>query len=190
VGGVIGRLGADALAGNNAATSFMQLSFMPAYGLSIGLTALVGRYIGRGDYRAAKRRAYLGMACACSYMTLMGVVFYIFRRPLIGLFRHEPAVIAAGSLILTYIPLFQFADAFGIVSAGALKGAGDTRFPAVAQIVFAWLFFLPLVFVLGNPRVGGLRGAWAAATIYIWVYDLVLLWRFVGERWRKINIFE
>jgi putative MATE family efflux protein len=159
VGGVIGRLGADALAGNNAATSFMQLSFMPAYGLSIGLTALVGRYIGRGDYRAAKRRAYLGMACACSYMTLMGVVFYIFRRPLIGLFRHEPAVIAAGSLILTYIPLFQFADAFGIVSAGALKGAGDTRFPAVAQIVFAWLFFLPLVFVLGNPRVGGLRGA-------------------------------
>jgi Na+-driven multidrug efflux pump len=76
------------------------------------------------------------------------------------------------------------------VSAGALKGAGDTRFPAIAQIVFAWLFFLPLVFVLGNPRVGGLRGAWAAATIYIWVYDLVLLWRFVGERWRKINIFE
>ncbi len=187
---VIGKFGADVLAGNNAATSFMQLSFMPAYGLSIGLTALVGRYIGQGDYRAAKRRAYLGMACACCYMTLMGVVFYIFRRPLIGLFRHEPAVIAAGSLILTYIPLFQFADAFGIVSAGALKGAGDTRFPAVAQIVFAWLFFLPLVFVLGNPHVGGLRGAWTAATIYIWVYDLVLLWRFVGERWRKINIFE
>ena len=148
---VIGKFGADVLAGNNAATSFMQLSFMPAYGLSIGLTALVGRYIGQGDYRAAKRRAYLGMACACCYMTLMGAVFYIFRRPLIGLFRHEPEVIAAGSLILTYIPLFQFADAFGIVSAGALKGAGDTRFPAVAQIVFAWLFFLPLVFCAGQP---------------------------------------
>jgi putative MATE family efflux protein len=186
---VIGKFGADALAGNNAATSFMQLSFMPAYGLSIGVTALVGRYIGQGDYRAAKRRAFLGMACACCYMSVMGTVFYIFRQPLIGLFRHEPEVIAAGSLILAYIPLFQFADAFGIVSAGALKGAGDTRFPAVAQIVFAWLFFLPLVFVLGNPHAGGLRGAWAAATVYIWAYDLVLLWRFVGERWRKINIF-
>ena len=63
-------------------------------------------------------------------------------------------------------------------------------FPAVAQIVFAWLFFLPLVFVLSSPSHGGLRGAWTAATIYIWVYDLVLFWRFVGERWRKINIFE
>jgi MATE family multidrug resistance protein len=186
---VIGKFGADVLAGNNAATSFMQLSFMPAYGLSIGLTALVGRYIGRGDYRAAKRRAYLGMACACCYMTLMGALFYIFRRQLIGLFRHDAAVVAAGSLILTYIPLFQFADAFGIVSAGALKGAGDTRFPAVAQIVFAWLLFLPLVFWLGNPLVGGLRGAWTAATVYIWAYDLVLLWRFLGGRWRKINIF-
>jgi MATE family multidrug resistance protein len=187
---VIGKFGADVLAGNNAATAFMQVSFMPAYGLSIGLTALVGRYIGQGDYRAAKRRTYLGMACACCYMTVMGTLFYIFRRPLIGLFRQEPAVIAAGSLILTYIPLFQFADAFGIVSAGALKGAGDTRFPAVAQIVFAWLLFLPLVFVLGNPRVGGLRGAWTAATVYIWIYDLVLLWRFLGGRWRRINIFE
>ena len=76
------------------------------------------------------------------------------------------------------------------MSAGALKGAGDTRFPAAAQIVLAWLFFLPLVFVLGNPRVGGLAGAWTAATIYIWGYDLVLLWRFMGGRWRRINIFE
>jgi MATE family multidrug resistance protein len=166
---VIGKFGADVLAGNNAATSFTQLSFMPAYGLSIGLTALVGRYIGRGDYRAANRRAYLGMACACCYMTLMGALFYIFRRQFIGLFRHEAAVVAPGSLILTYIPLFQFADAFGIVSAGALKGAGDTRFLAAAQIVFAWLLFLPLAFWLGNPLVAGLRGAWTAATVYLGV---------------------
>jgi Na+-driven multidrug efflux pump len=58
----------------------------------------------------------------------------------------------------------------------------------VAQIVLAWSFFLPLVFLLAHFK--GLPGAWAAAAIYIWAYDLVLLWRFMGGRWRQINIFE
>jgi len=61
VGGVIGRLGEDALAGNAAASEFMHLSFMPAIGLNMG-SRRWSAVIGRGDYQAAKRRAYLGMA--------------------------------------------------------------------------------------------------------------------------------
>jgi MATE family multidrug resistance protein len=154
-----------------------------------GVTALVGRYIGQGDIGAAKRRAYMAMACAAAYMTLMGVIFLVFRRPLIALFRPEPEVIAAGSAILIYVAVFQFADAVGILSSGALKGAGDTKFPAIAQVVIAWFFFLPLVFYFGRADVWGLHGAWLTATVYIWIYDIVLFWRFLSERWRKINVF-
>lgn len=188
----IGRLGTDVLAGNNAASQIMTLSFMPAVGLSIGVTALVGRYIGKKDFAGAKRRAYLGMACACAYMTVMGVIFFLFRRSLIGLFLSgpRPEVIAAGSISLGYIALFQFSDSIGMLSAGALKGAGDTRFPAIVQIVTAWFFFLPLVFYLGAPERLGLQGAWLAATLYIWIYDILLFWRFRSERWRKIDIFR
>ena len=94
-----------------------------------------------------------------------------------------------GALILSYVVFFQFSDAIGIVSAGALKGAGDTRFPAMAQIVLAWCFFLPFVLWLAQPRLVGIHGAWVAATIYIWLYDGVLFWRFFSDRWRRINIF-
>ena len=41
-----------------------------------------------------------------------------------------------------------------------------------------------------GPAVGGLRGAWTAATIYIWVYDLVLLWRFMGEQMAEDQHFR
>lgn len=187
---VIGRLGTDILAGNNAASEIMHLSFMPAIGLNIGITALVGRHIGEGQIPLAKRAAYLGMACACAYMTFNAIIFFIFRRPLIGLFQDDPAVIAAGAVSLTYIALFQFSDSIGIISAGALKGAGDTRFTAIAQIVCAWIFFLPLVIILGNPNVWGLHGAWIAATIYIWIFDIILFLRFRSEAWRKIDIFK
>lgn len=193
IAGVVGRLGKDVLAGNNAAMAVMHLSFMPAVGLSIGVTAVVGRHIGMGDIEGAKRRAYMGMAAACAYMTLMGVLFFIFCDPLIRVFFRDPMAqpeaVRYGALILSYVVFFQFSDAIGIVSAGALKGAGDTRFPALAQIVLAWCFFLPFVMWLAQPKLGGVHGAWVAATIYIWLYDAVLFWRFFSERWRKIDIF-
>ncbi len=190
IAAVVGRLGENVLAGNNAATQIMSLSFMPAIGLNIGVTALVGRHIGMGDIHGAKRRAYVSMAAAACYMTFMALLFLIFRRPLIELFSKDPEVVHAGMIILGYVALFQMADAIGILSSGALKGAGDTNFPVIAQGVLAWGFFLPVVFYLGRASVWGIHGAWLAATVYIWLYDIVLFVRFRGEKWRKIDIFR
>ena len=193
---VVGRLGQNVLAGNNAAGQLMHFSFMPAFGLGIGVTALVGRHIGMGDIPGAKRRAYVSMVLAGVYMTVAGIIFVVFRESLIGLFlsgatasADQRETLQAGGTILIYVALFQFADGIGILSAGALKGAGDTRFAALAQIVLAWFVFLPAVFYLGRPEVLGIHGAWLAATGYIWIYDAVLFWRFRSERWKKIDIF-
>ena len=187
---IVGKLGTDVSAGNTAASQIMHLSFMPTIGLNIGVTALVGRHIGAKNIRRAKRVAYAGMTSACTYMTLMGLLFFIFRRPLIGMFSEDVAVIAAGSIILMYAALFQFSDSIAILSYGALKGAGDTKFPAIISFMVAWFVFLPLGWYLGREDVLGVHGAWLAATIYVWIISAVFFWRFVGESWRKIDIFR
>ena len=190
---IVGGLGKDVLAANNAASQVMHLSLMPTIGLNIGVCALVGRHIGQGDIPGAKRRAYLSMGAACAYMTLMGILFVIFREPLIGLFMKEadrtPEVLRVGGIILCYTALFQFSDAIGILSHGSLKGAGDTRFPAIAALLVAWFFFLPAAAILGRPDVLGIHGAWAATVVYVWILDIVFFWRFVSGRWQKIDIF-
>lgn len=190
IAAVVGRLGENVLAGNNAASQIMHLSFMPAIGLNIGVTALVGRHIGMGDIPGAKRRAYLSMAAAACYMTIMGALFVLFRKPLIGIFSNDPEVVRAGGVILVYAGLFQFVDAVGILSSGALKGAGDTNFPVIMQLVLAWGVFLPAVFLFGRPEAGGIHGAWITAVVYIWIFDIILFFRFRGERWKKIDIFK
>ncbi|GAG23549.1 unnamed protein product, partial [marine sediment metagenome] len=148
------------------------------------------RHIGAKNIRRAKRVAYAGMTSACTYMTLMGLLFFIFRRPLIGMFTHDAAVIAAGSVILMYAALFQFSDSIAILAYGALRGAGDTVFPAVVSFMLAWVFFLPMGLYLGREDVLGVHGAWIAATIYIWINAAIFFWRFAGESWRKIDIFR
>ncbi len=187
---VVGRLGGAILAGNNAAMQLLHLAFVPAMGLNVGVTALVGRHIGEANLRRAKRAGYLGMGMAGGSALLFGLGFVLFRRPLIGLFSDDPATVRAGAMILSYMALFLISNALAMVSHGALKGAGDTKWPAIMWALVAWLFFVPLGLILGNRAVLGLHGAWIAATLYIWLLDLLLIRRFVSEKWRHIDIFR
>ena len=186
---LIGRLGSSILAANNITHAIIRLSFMPAIGVSKGVTVLVGQSVGRRDIPTAKRRAYAGMGLAMLYMTLMGVLFVVFRGQIIRLFRSDAVIVEAGSKMLILAAVFQAFDALGIVSYGALRGAGDTRFPAIVDVASGWLLLLPLGYALTFPLGMGYVGAWAAAAFMIAVVGSIFFLRFVGEAWRKIDIF-
>jgi MATE family multidrug resistance protein len=84
--------------------------------------------------------------------------------------------------------LFQFFDAFGIVADGALRGAGDTRWPFMIRFALAWLVFVPLAYWMGIVLEGGLTWAWAAAAIHVLLLSTTLVWRFRSGAWRHIVI--
>ena len=53
---VMGQYGTRAMAANTYMMRYMVVSFMPAFGVATAVTALVGRYIGRGEPDTAARR--------------------------------------------------------------------------------------------------------------------------------------
>src|SRR2546421_4057325 len=87
---VMAFLGTEGMAANNYVFRYMSVSFMPAFGISTAVTALVGRYIGRGRPDLAVRRAHLGFAVAVAYMLACAALFTFAGRSLIGLFRDDP----------------------------------------------------------------------------------------------------
>lgn len=187
---LIGRFGEVQLAGNNLAIQYMHLSFMPTTGLSAAATALMGKYIGRGDYRRAKARAYVCVKIAMVYMTTMGLVFLVFRYPLARAFSQDPEVVHWGALILLFAAFFQTMDAVGIVSSGALRGAGDTHWTALTTVLCSWGVFLPLGWAFARfvPSLGS-AGPWIGGTVYIIVIGGLLFRRLASDRWRRIDIF-
>ena len=104
------------------------------------------------------------------------------------IFSDDPRVIELGRPLVRLGALFQLLDAIGIVAGGSLRGAGDTRWPFLVQACLAWGLFLPLAWWLGVYMGGGLTGAWVGGTVYVVVLSLVLLARFMGGRWREIQI--
>jgi len=189
IGFVVGRFGAEQLASSNVASQIINLSFLPALGMGAATTALVGQYIGRDDPQGARLRSHMALKLTMLYMCTMGVIFLTFRRRLVGLFSAEETVITLGSQILVLAALFQIFDAIGIVMAGALRGAGDTRWPAVVTVSYSWLFFLPSSYFFGHVLGYRALGGWLAATLYVMLYGLTMWWRFESGRWEKIDIF-
>src|SRR5579884_1645055 len=99
---VMGQFGTPAMAANTFMMRYMVVSFMPAFGISTAITALVGRYIGAGRPDVAQQRANLGFALTAAYMVSCGLVFFLGRNVLIGLFTHDAEVLRIGSMLLVF----------------------------------------------------------------------------------------
>lgn len=186
---IVGRFGKEHLAASNIAIQYMMISFMPAMGLSQALSALVGRYIGEGKLETVVQRVYETLGLCLLYVGLVGVFFFFFRFSLIAVFTTDPAVVQLGANILLCAVALQLFDGLGITFFGALRGAGDTHWPAGFTVVVLGLVFAPLS--LGCVAYTSLEslGPWLAGTVNVIVLGLGFCWRFQQGAWREINIF-
>jgi MATE family multidrug resistance protein len=188
---LMGRFGTDTMAASNISFQLMYASFMPAIGLAIALCSLIGHAIGEGKPDLAARRARVGMLCAGAYMGTIGIVFWLAREPLMRLWSSDPEVVRLGSAVLVWAAIFQVFDAAQIVYVNALRGAGDTRWPAVVVAAHCWIVFIGGGYLVARLKPEwGLNGPWMMCTLYIILLGLALWRRFAREGWRKIDIFK
>ncbi len=185
---VMPLFGPAALAANNYMLQYMKLSFMPAFGLSTAVTALVARYVGAGQPDVSEHRAHLGFKIATAYMLTCGVFYLVLRNDLMQLFSDDPAVIELGGGLLIICAIFQLFDAMFIIYVGALRGVKDTFWPSCVQISLCW----GLV-VFGGYGIAklkpewGIYGPWSLGIIYGIILGFYLMLRFRSGRWRTMQ---
>lgn len=195
---LVGHFGREHNTAGWIALRYMHLAFMPAIGLSIAVTAQVGKCMGMGRPDLAARRAWLGLSLNMGYMTVCGVLMVVFREPAIELFIDPTTpddararLVAIGAQVMIAAAVFQVFDALGITFIGALRGAGDTVWPGVATLVLAWtlLFGMGTWMVHAHPELGSI-GPWIAASAYIILLGLAVTVRFVSGKWKTIKLVE
>jgi MATE family multidrug resistance protein len=185
---LVARMGDASMAASQAFISLLSLSFMQASGISVAAATLVGRYVGAGDLAAAERSFRTALALAGALGATVALLFLTVPELLLGLYSRDADVLALGGPLLALGAAFQLLDALGIASSGALRGAGDTRWPFLAQASLAWFVFLPASWLLGITLGGGLTGAWAGGLVYVAALALAFVRRFRSGHWRRIRI--
>lgn len=77
--------------------------------------------------------------------------------------------------------------ALAYVFAGALRGAGDTRWPMYATILGVWVFRMPLVYLWIHVWGYSIFGVWVITAIDFLIRSLVLWWRFHEGGWKRVS---
>lgn len=203
---LIGRFGLAHRAAGTVVMRYRQLAFLPAIGVGIAATALAGRYIGSGRPDRARRRAHAALGAALTYMTLCGLAFFVFRRPMVNWFVEvssrgplpdaAPADLAAritryGGWMMVAMAVFQFFHAFQIIYVRALRGAGDTFVPMVLGIALSWTLAIGGGYALIHTAPGWKSIApWIAINAYALVYGAWVARRFEAGAWRNIDLLR
>lgn len=185
---LVARMGDASMAASQAFIALLSLSFMQAVGIGIAVSTLVGQYIGARDPESVNRSFASAQKLTLGLSGTIAVLFVAAPDALMRIFTDDPEVLALGRPLLLVGAVFQFFDAFGIVTDGALRGAGDTRMPFLVRFVLAWGLFVPLAWWLGVHREGGLTAAWVGGAVYVIVLTSYLVWRFRSGAWQRIRI--
>lgn len=194
---LVGRLGAVALAASNIALAVNGLAFMPLLGISMAATILVGQYQGRRDSASAERATWTSMKLAWMYMFVVALTFVLFPRLYFELFTARGApqldieqLLPVGRWLLVMMAAWGMIDAASLVFAGALKGAGDTRFVMIYSVVVSWFIWITGEVLLIAVFKLGVIPAWIWLTIYVFLLAAGFAWRFQTGAWKEIELLE
>ena len=172
---MMGWLGPTEVATNAVLVNVASLTFMAPFGVSAALSTRVGNLVGAGH--AWGRVAGTGVAMGVSVMALFAVLFTVAPGAVAGLYTEDATVLALATALFPIVGAFQIFDGLQGTCFGALRGAGDLRVPALANLVGYWIIGLPLALWLAFRAGQGPQGIWTGMSIGLMAVSVLALGR-------------
>ncbi len=214
---LVADLGTQAYASHTVCMQFLNLSFTFADGIAVASTSLVGQMLGRERADLSHMYGKIAQRVALVGGILLASMIAWFRYPLVSLFTSDPTVSRLSANVMLIVALFQPLQMLSIITSGALRGAGDTRYVARVMLLCVAIirpvlafsairgitaFFMPVYSVLPftndihtlahwvnyvAPQ-WALLGAWAASLIDTAVRMALSMKRFNSGVWHNIRV--
>ena len=198
---IINTLGTTAAAAHGLGVRIESLAYLPGTAFQVAAATLAGQFIGAGDYQRARSSVWMACLVGGGMMIAAGFLFYFGAGRLTGLFLGEQTRDAA----VVAVPLLQVVSfsmpslALTMILTGALRGAGDTRWPLMftfvgllgIRIPLSYFFAWDHVSLLGLEMSGmnlGVIGAWYAMVIDLVVRSILVSIRFFRGKWLETSV--
>ncbi|MEZ4724206.1 MAG: MATE family efflux transporter [Candidatus Kapaibacterium sp.] len=172
-------------------TRVLMFVIIPAMGLSMATSTLVGQNIGAGKIDRAEKIAILSTKTAFIALTIVGAIVFIFAPQIVATFiPGEFATIESGALFLRIMALTFGFIGMQLTLNGVFVGSGNTIISMTLAIVSLWVLRFPLGYVLAKHTEMAEIGIWIAfpvsniaAALATWVW-------FKSGTWKQKKLTE
>ena len=178
VGVLAARLGTLDLAAHQLAINLASFTFTVALGVAAAGAVRVGIGIGARDVAATRFAGHTAFFGGAVFMSVSALAFLLFPRAITRLVTNQEDVIAHALPLMLVAAVFQLSDGVQAVGAGVLRGAGDTKYAFVANLIGHWLIGLPIALFLGFHQKLGIVGLWWGLCVGLTAVAAMLFVRF------------
>lgn len=182
---LISSFGTQAIAANAIATNISAIQVIPGSAIALGITTVISRCVGKGDYEQVKY--YNRLLIMVMYGALFTIDFAIyFALPLILPIYHlseETALLTTQMVLIhTLGAVLIWPLTFGLPA--SMRAAGDVQFAMIISIVSMWVFRIGAAYLLAGGLGIGAIGVWLAMAVD-WLFRAVVFgFRWLGGKWK------
>ena len=157
---IVAPLGTIAIAAHSFGITIEGLCYMPGYGIGDAATTLIGQSIGAKRHDLQRSLASITLLLGVGFMTFTGVLMFVGVPYLMPLMTPDATVQALTTRVLRIEAFAEPLYAASIVAYSIFVGAGDTKQPALMNLLSMWIVRLPAAYLLAQTL--GLTGVWVA----------------------------
>ncbi len=170
------------------------MAFVPMLGMSYATTALVGQNIGAKNPEQARQSAFMSLRLGWIYSGTM-VLLFVFAAPALvrvfvsGFGGDTGEINRLAVILLRLASIYILADTAQLVFAGALRGAGDTRWVMWTSVILHWIFSIITVILIRVIKADPVT-VWICFISFILALGAAMFLRFKGGKWKNINLIK
>jgi multidrug resistance protein, MATE family len=175
---MMGWLGEVPLAAHQVAIGLASATYMISLGISSASTIRVSHQMGTRNFTAMRRAAYASSHLVLVFMSLMGLMFILFRHYLPLIFTTDEEVIQIAARLLIVAAFFQIFDGLQAVMLGNLRGMADVKIPMVIAFLAYLGVGLPASWLFAFYLNAGADGIWYGFLLGLGVAGVLFYMRF------------
>ena len=185
---IVASLGDISYATHMVCMNIQSLTFMSGMAFQNSATTLMGQSLGRrrldmaDNYTRMTRNISFWISC------IIGVVLALFGGQIVNIYNSTPEIVEMGGKLLAIVAITQPFQSSQFVTTGALRGAGDTKYPAVVIFICTLIVRSVLGYIFVIQLDMGLIGAWFAIVVYQLLKTAMIFARYNTGKWRFFKL--
>ena len=185
---IIGQLGGVFMAANSIANSMANLGTLFTFGLAGGAAVVVGKAVGRGDYQTAREYSKTIQIMFFGVGLVMAGLVFLLRVPFVSLYgsSSNPEVYGLSVQLIAILAVTMIGTTYhASCFVGINRGAGDSRFVAMVDMICGWVVVLPLTLLAAFVWNLPLPMVFLATRIDQCFKWIIAFFRLRGNKWIK-----